>query len=76
MTPRNCNSSIFGSHHCIDSNSAVLNSVINFLDKNARYSRTYCTFTCNIGEGRVGDPFVHNADALWYYVDKIYEDIY
>ena len=39
-----CNNAIFGSHHSIDSNSAVLNSAMNFLYKNARYSRTYCIY--------------------------------
>ena len=36
------NSVIFGSGHSIDSNSAVLNNAMNFLDKNACYARTYC----------------------------------
>ena len=40
VIPRN--SAIFGYLHSIDSKSAVSNSAINFLDKNARYSRTYC----------------------------------
>ena len=37
-----CNSSNFDPHPNIDSNSAVLNSTIYFLDKNTCYSGTYC----------------------------------
>ena len=36
------NSAIFGLHPSIDSNSEVSNSAMYFLDRNARYSRTYC----------------------------------
>ena len=32
------------SRHSIYSNSAVSNSAMNFLDKNERYSRTYCIY--------------------------------
>ena len=40
MIPRN--RAIFCSRQSIESNSAVLNSTRNFLDKNAHNSRTYC----------------------------------
>ena len=41
------NSANFDPHPSIDSNSAVSNSAMYFLDKNARYSRTCCIIFFN-----------------------------